>query len=243
MPFRDRTGDPKWRRSRPGIERLEDRELLSFYGARHAVPRFAPPRPVAQLGPAVPASGGTVSANNIVGAPPPDLGAPTPKEAAKSHFVAKLSGSFETASGRYQKQPIQGELLTTGGSTQALRLQSQMQFFLYNDPNILPNGQINLSTKNVGNTGSALLLDLTGDPTSLVHGLPTRYTYTVNGGSGGFWLGATGTGTLDVHYVFSSRSQGIHSRGKAFVVINGTVVTSHGLTADIFLPGNRPKIG
>jgi hypothetical protein len=241
MPFRDRTGDPKWRRSRPGIERLEDRKLLSFYGSTH--PLHAPTRLAAQLGPVVPASGGTVSATNIAGAPPPDLGAPTPQEAAKSHFVAKLSGSFETAPGRYQKQPLQGILLTTGGSTQALRLQSQMQFFLYNDPNLMPNGQINLSTKNVGNTGSSLILDLTGDPTSLSHGLPTHYTYTVNGGSGGFWLNATGQGTLDVHYMFSGRSHGTHSKGRAFVVINGTAVTSHGLTLDISLPGNRPKGG
>jgi hypothetical protein len=184
---------------------------------------------------------GSISTSQV-GVNPSDLGPPTPQELAKQRFVAKLSGTFETAQGRYQQQPLQGLVLTTGGSNQSLRLQSQMQFFTYTDPSLPPNGQINLSAKNAGNTGNMLLLDLTADPTALAHGLPTHFTWTVNGASGGVWTGATGEGTLDVQYSVTGNSRGGFLKGKAIVVVQGRVVTDHGLALNTSLPGSRSHL-
>ncbi|MFO0951787.1 MAG: hypothetical protein U0835_11690 [Isosphaeraceae bacterium] len=232
MSARDRAGRKAGNRLGPSVERLEGRSLLSFYGPLRPAP--ARLRTAAVVG--------DVSASNVVGAPPPPLGAPSPAEAARSRFVAKLAGTFETAPGRYEKQPLQGIVLTTGGSNQALRLQSQMQFFLYSDPSLTPNGQINLSAKNVSNTGNQLILDLTADPTSPAqHGLPTRYNFTVSDSSGGLWSNATGSGILEISYRYTGRPHGARGKGNAIIVIQGTVVTNHGLLLNTSLPGNRVK--
>jgi hypothetical protein len=237
MSSEDRTVKSTRRRLILTLEGLEDRKLLSYYGSLsplHTLRRVA-----AQTAPLTTTASGTVTANQI-GGNTSDLGPPTPNELAKQRFVAKLAGTFETAPGRYALQPLQGLVLTTGGSNQALRLQSQMQFFTYSSPSLPPNGQINLSTKNVGNTGNMLLLDLTADSTSDSHGLPTHYTWTVNGSSGGVWTGATGSGTLDVRFSTTSAG-GSHIKGKATIVIQGRVVTNHGLALNTALPGSRTQ--
>ena len=241
MSFRDRSRDPARRRSAPAVERMEARELLSFVLMSHAprgghvIHAFA-----TNSGGGGGNSGGSstpVPSNQL-----PDLGAPTPREVAKEHFIAKLAGSFVTQPGRFEKEPLQGLILATGGSNQSLRLNAQMQFFLYSDPTLPPSGQIDLTPKNVSSTGSALILDLTADPGSIVHGiLPTHYTWTVNSSSAGVYTGATGQGTLDVHYNLRSVPSGVRSSGTAIVVAQGMVVTNHGLSLDISAPGNRPQ--
>lgn len=230
------------RRHAPRLERLESRDLPTFTLIHHAT-GLAP----ALLAAATPgqaattsasASGGSISASQTSG---PVLGPPTPREAAKQHFIAKLKGNFVTTQGRFQNQPVQGLILATGGSNQSLRLNAQFQFFLYSDANFPPTGQIALSPKNVSSTGNLLLLDLTADPTMTSHGLPTHYTWTVNAGSGGLYLNATGQGTLDVSYSLVNRPIGVHGKGTAIVVVRGMVVTTHGLTLDTSAPGNRTK--
>jgi hypothetical protein len=198
-------------------EGLEPRNLLSAFPAgRLAVAQAASPSPS-------------------------DLGPPTPNELARQRFVARLAGTFQTAPGRFLHQPVQGLILSSGGSNQSLHLQSQMQFFLYDLPGTPPTGQIALAAKNISTTGSLLLLDLTSDGVSFAHGLPTRFTWTVNDGSGGAWQGATGQGTLDVSYRIFRRPRGVRIAGAATVSIQGTVQTNHNLTNPIFLPGNRPQ--
>jgi hypothetical protein len=221
MSSGDRTGKSS-RRCVFTLEGLEDRRLLSYYGRLVQVP-------MAQVG--------SVSASQV-GGNTSDLGPPSPQEAARERFVARLAGTFETAPGRYQKQPLQGLVLTTGGSNQSLHLQSQMQFFTYTDPTLPPNGQIYMATKNVGNTGNQLILDLTADPTALAHGLPTHFTWTVDGTSGGVWQSATGQGTLNISYTVTGQTRGF-LHGKAIVTAQGQIVTNHGLTSNLALPGSR----
>lgn len=230
MPSGRSDHTPPRRRRLPAVEGLEHRTLLSTLGTP------ARARAAAALGPVTAA--GSVSAAQV-GVDPGDLGPPTPQEAAKQRFVARLAGTFETAPGRYALQPLQGVVLSTGGSNQSLRLQSQMQFFTYTDPNSPPNGQINLAAKNVGNTGNQLVLDLTADPNSLSHGMPTRFTWTVNSVSGGVWQNATGQGTLEIHYNLSGPARGVRMKGSVTLQVLGQIVSNHGLTLNTALPGSR----
>lgn len=241
MSPRDQTKAPGRRRSVPAVERMEARELLSFVLVSHA-PRGGHGVHALVLGSG---GGGGDSGGSSTPVPSnqsPDLGAPTPRELAKEQFLGKFAGTFVTQPGRFEKEPLQGLILATGGSNQSLHLNVQMQFFLYSDPNLPPTGQIDLTPKNVSSTGSALILDLTADPSSVVHGLlPTHYTWTVNSSSAGVYTGATGQGTLDVHFNLNARPSGVRSAGRAIVVARGLVVTNHGLALDISAPGNRPQ--
>ena len=152
-----------------------------------------------------------------------------------------MSGGFVTSPGRYVGEPLQGEIVATGGSNQSLRLNAQMQFFNYSEPTAAPTGQIALSPKNVSSTGNLLILDLTSDGTNFSHGLATRYTWTVNPASGGLYANATGSGTLGVRYSVTRVRNGTFVAGKAFIKALGSVVTSHGLTLDTSTAGNRPN--
>jgi len=249
----DRSRVPSRRRSAPAVEGLESRALLSFVTVFHAhgmSPRLVRAEAVSGIGSGggSGSSGGAGNAGTTATPLPsnqaPNLGAPSPAEAAKQRFLSKTAGTFVTQPGRFAGQTLQGLILATGGSNQSLRLNLQMQFFDYADPAQPPTGQIDESPKNVSSTGTALILDLTAVPNSLSHGaLPTRFTYTVNGGSAGLYTGATGQGTVDVHYNLYHRPSGVRSGGTATVVVQGTVVTNHGLTLDTATPGNRPRNG
>lgn len=230
MPPTDRSRPPARRRTVLTLEGLEDRRLMSAAVLAH--PRHT--HAVHTLAGTGPGSGGGS------GQGMPDLGPPTANEAAKERFVAKLVGTFVTAPGRFQNQPLQALVLATGGSNQALHVLANFQFFFNADPAFPPTGQINLTTRDAATTGTSLLLDLTADPNVTSHGLPTHFNYTVNtGGSGGTYAGATGQGTLDIHYILNGRPRGVRSAGRVTLVIQGTVVTNHGLTLDIASPGNR----
>src|SRR5262249_20915741 len=87
-----------------------------------------------------------------------------------------------------------------------------------------------------------LLLDLTADPAQRFQGLPTHFTWTVNGASGGVWTAATGEGTLDVHYTVTGGTRGEFPRGKVTIVVQGRVVTNHGLALNTSLPGSRSHL-
>lgn len=240
----DRSRASSERRTAPALEGLEARNLLSFVPlspAQRTALRLIQATAVVGVGGG---PGGATSTTSLPSNQVGDLGPPTPAETAKQRFVSKTAGTFVTQPGRFSGEPLQGLILATGGSNQSLRLNVQMQFFLYNDPTQVPTGQIVLTPKNVSSTGNSLVLNLTADPTSLAHGLlPTHYTYTVDGNSAGLYTGATGEGSLDVHYNLYRRPSGVRSGGTAVVVIQGTVITNHGLTLDTATPGNRSRDG
>jgi hypothetical protein len=230
------------RRLALALDRLESRELLTVRPVYHVA--LMSPRPVVSPITVGQPQGisGTVKSDASATPSQSDLGPPTPNELARQRFVSKMAGTFETAPGRFLNQPVQSRLMLTGGSNQALRLQTQMQFFLYSIPGRPPDGQIAMMPKDVATTGSQLVLDLTADPNSIVHGLlPTHFTWTVNGLSSGYWGGATGEGTLDASYTLYRAPHGVHSRGTVAVTIQGLVVNNHGLTTDTFIPGNRSQ--
>ena len=115
---------------------------------------------------------------------------PTPHELARQRFVAKFSGPFVTGAGRFLDQASQ--TFITGGGMSSAFLHGNLQVALYTPVN--PKGQTTgiaaLIVKNVSNTGNLLVLDLQGDTQSLDGGgRPTRFTWTVDGSSGGTFSG------------------------------------------------------
>jgi hypothetical protein len=218
--------------SRPGglrIELLERRDLLSVIPILETLAHQANLRTRAsvQVGPAQTSE---------------STAQPTPHEVARERFIAKLSGQYVTGPGRFTDQSLQALVLGTGGSNQALRMQMQLRFYMPTDPSQPTTGQAALFDKNVANTGSALILDLTAAPQAGSAGLPTSFTWTVDGSSGGLWTNAVGQGTLQVHYVRGGKlPRRANGAGRAYLVFQGAVNTTM-VGNDLGAPGNRQSL-
>ena len=102
-----------------------------------------------------------------------------------------------------------------------------MAYQIPTDPTAPPTGSASLIGKNVSNTGTLLGLDLQFDPQSMVGGLPTRFTWTVNGTSGGTYSNANGQGTGQIIYFPSGRlpSRALGA-GHYGVIFRGMVATT-----------------
>ena len=153
---------------------------------------------------------------------------PTPHELARQKFVAKFSGPFVTGPGRFLDQASQ--TFITGGGISSAFLHGNLQMAVYTpvDPKGQTTGIAALIVKNVSNTGNLLVLDLQGDTQSLDRGgRPTRFTWTVDGSSGGTFSGATGQGTVEIRYQpggkLPDRAQ---SAGTAGVIFRGLLDTN-----------------
>ncbi|MFO0888420.1 MAG: hypothetical protein U0790_04645 [Isosphaeraceae bacterium] len=150
---------------------------------------------------------------------------PTPHERVRQRFHARFSGSFRTGPGRYTDQATQVFIKGGGISTAFLHGDVQMSAFTPVAPGTQTSGLAVLIVKNVTNSGNLLVLDLQGDTSSLDRaGRPTRFTWTVDGSSGGTFSNATGQGTLDVSY----RPDGkIPSRtGSVGLIFRGSIATT-----------------
>lgn len=214
-----RTGGPR-------IEPLERRDLLSVIPILENLAHQANLRTQAAVHVAPAQTSGTAPQ-------------PTPHEVARERFIAKLSGEYITGPGRFTNQSLQALVLGTGGSNQALRLAMQMRFYMPTDPTQPTTGQAALFDKNVANTGSALVLDLTAAPQAGTNGLPTSFTWTVDGTSGGLWSGAVGQGTLQVHYAPGGKlPRRANGAGRVYLVFQGAVNTTM-VGNDLGAPGNR----
>src|SRR5262245_41976503 len=174
----DRSGGnhrPKRRRA-PSVESLEARDLPTPPTFFANVPR--------------------VSAAALAGA-----ASPTPHEQARRAFVAKFKGRFITGPGRLTDQASQ--TFISGGGTSNTFMHGDLQMAVYTprDPAAGTTGIAALIVKNVSNSGNLLVLDLVGDTQSLDRaGRPTRFTWTVDGSSGGTFAGADGQGTVKIRY-------------------------------------------
>ncbi len=238
----------KFRADRPSrrshvllVERLETRDLLSVLpiawrgvGGRHVSGLNAASASLQTLGgggdPG--SSGGSATAAEQ----------PTPHELAREHFVGKIAAHFDVGPGRFTDQAASIFFLGQGGSTMASHTNLQMIVFTPTDlVNGTITGQAAFTGRNIGSTGNVLGFDLMGDPQSLVHGLPTHFTWMVNGSSGGLFSGSSGQGTLDIHYVPGGKiPQRAFAAGKAFITVQG-MVNVVGIYNNLAAPGNRPK--
>jgi hypothetical protein len=147
---------------------------------------------------------------------------PTPHELARQKFAAKFSGSFITGRGRFSDQASQTFIKGGGTSNDFLHGDLQMAVYTPIDPAGETTGIAALIVKNVSNSGNLLILDLRGDTASLDHtGRPTRFTWTVNGSSGGTFSGAAGEGTVEIRY-----RPGGKLAARAGVIFRGRIETN-----------------
>jgi hypothetical protein len=217
------------------VEGLETRELLSltpFLYRSVAVHQHSTANLSAASIQADAATGGSITM---------PTGQPTPQELARQRLSAKLSGTYQMGPGRFTSQAAQVLILAVGNSNTTLHVNIQMAIFTPSDPvNGATLAEANLSSRNVGSSGSTLDL-LTTTATNLdALGVPTHYTWTVGPSSGGLYSNATGGGTIDIDLIPNRKApRGATSAGRAFVVIQGSVNTS-GIFNDLAAPGNRP---
>jgi hypothetical protein len=213
------------RRHAPRLEDLESRDLPSFTLVHHG----------AGVASAVLDAVSAQQATPI----------PTPHEVVRQRYRAGLSGSFTLGPGRYSDQAAAISTLGTGGSNQSLHVGYTMRVTLPVAKTDPITGVIGIFPNNVATTGSTLLLELTGDPASTVHGLPTHYTWIVSPSSGGIYSNVgpygSGSGTLDIHFAALGVGKGaVALKGKAFIIIKGMINTS-GVTNVLGYPGEIAK--
>lgn len=215
-----------------GLERLEERALLSYAGLYAAHTSQATHAAFATL---------LASAANTGAPAVPTTPQPTPKELARERFVAKLVGTYGTGQGRFTDQAFQVAILASGGSNQSLHFNLNMLFFFPKDTTQPVTGVALLSAKNVTSAGNAIGLTLTADAQQPgFHGLPTQFTWTVAGNSGGTYSGSTGQGTLTIRYYPNGRGP-LHGIGAGQIALafQGLINTT-GVNNVLATLGNRP---
>ena len=210
------------RQLRPVIDRLEGRDL--------------PTAPSLLAGPT-----SSVALDSLLaqaGTPAAAVAAPQPTahELAREKFVAKFSGTFLVGPGRFTDQASQTFLKGGGTSNAFLHADLQMAAYTPVDPAGQTTGIAALIVKNVSNSGNLLVLDLQGNTASLDSaGRPTRFTWTVDGSSGGTFSGATGGGTVEIRYWHHGKlPAGARGAGGAGVIFRGHIDTN-GVT-NVLLP-------
>jgi hypothetical protein len=244
---RDRSRDANRRRflHAPFLERLEARDLPTFTLIHHAAVLAPGELTALQQQVALQAQSSASSTSGSATSSGTSAGVPTRHEIARQTFVGRFKGSYLLGPGRFTDQAAQITSLGYGGGNRTLHMLTNMRITLPADPQAPVTGVIYIVSPNVATTGSTLILDLTGDPSSSVNGLPTRYTWTVDPASGGIFTNAggygAGQGTMNIRF-FPARkgpSPALES-GQLQFSVNGHINTS-GVFNPIGVLGNIPK--
>ncbi len=144
-----------------------------------------------------------------------------------SPFTATMYGNVRVGPGRVAGQSQLILYRGAGTSNQFLHGWFQMSFATPTDPTAPIQGNADLIEKNVGQSGTELILDVTADPNSLVNGVPTRFAWTVDGASSGFYIGASGSGTGQIVYVTGGHApQHVGGAVNFGVRLQGTIGTT-----------------
>jgi hypothetical protein len=247
-----------WPRTRPKarrivtVERLEERELLSYaglyahaaLGAQHTIAQGLAASEASLGGP----GSGLASFLPYAQVISATQGGPTPttRELAREAFVAKFTGSYTSGPGRFTNQSESISFVAYGGSTSSFHMNIQGIIYIPADPN--DNSVVGTATlypRNVLTSGSQASVTLSGGRQPSVAGLPTQYTWTINNSnSGGIFLapnnspGAGGAyGTATVQFIPQRSAHGFSS-GKVNIVFRGLIYTT-GTLNPIGIPGNR----
>jgi hypothetical protein len=229
---------------RPGLERIERRELLSAITDVLAVNSLRAgvraSRAVAQLagggggganfassitlggsmlnqGPVLNPDG---SINNMALAP---TGTPKPGQLRRMQFTARFVGPYSVVPGRTSTQATQ--TLIQGGGTSNTMLHSDVQIRIVkpSDPTLPFGGLGTVFDRNI-NTNTALGFDLSAPQQDVDRGgrpdqLPT-VTVDVNE-SAGTYVEAYGQGVIDIRYIPGGRrTAGVLSQGTAIVTVH-----------------------
>ncbi len=171
--------DCRRRRSRPLLERLEGRELLTSHPLGPALPgRHFPAADVQQFVPIL---------------YPPGTPQPTAAEIARESFGNKAYGQYTIGPGHFNTQSI-----TIHGygasSTSNMSLNMHFQFVIFEptDPTKPVTGTMNFIGQNFLQNGTQLILDLEGPTGTEVDGLPTHLYWGRDSASGGPFGGPGG---------------------------------------------------
>jgi hypothetical protein len=144
-----------------------------------------------------------------------------------SPFSSQMAGSYTIGPARLPGQSQVVLFKGAGGANQFAHGWFLMSLVTPTDPAAPIQGNANLIEKNVGQSGTELILDLTADPQSLVGGVPTRFSWTVDGSSSGFYIGATGSGTGRIVLHPSGRlPRGAIGAGHFSVAFQGQIQTT-----------------
>ena len=237
---------------RPGLERMDSRELLSGLSVVLAGYKGPTITAASRLGQRIASAGGTVQAaeaasgnntgptgngfTNNASSPLLGSGTPTPHEQLREAFKARFSGLSYSSPGRFSDQGTTYYLRGVGGSN----------FFLHGDFNLAVVTPIDPDAPFVGvavlndkstNSGGILGLILSGNRADVDgRGRPTRLAFTGDPNIySGIFSVAAAEGTVDVKY---------GAKNQISVAFNGRVYTS-GLTSplvntDFYARHNRP---
>ena len=160
----------------------------------------------------------------------------TSRGAAGAAFRARFNGPVGVGAGQYMDQSRQFLYTASGNTNQFLVGRLVMRLYIPTDPNAPITGIGSIRDRNIGTTGTQLVLDIKGGPASADRlGRPVHLDWTVNPNSSGFYVGATGQGTMTIIYSPTHRRVGSHSAheaGSASIVMAGTVLNS-GNTVDV----------
>jgi hypothetical protein len=130
----------------------------------------------------------------------------TPHEIARERFTAALAGKYIVGNPPMTDQVRQFRLIATGSSSASFHVETIIRLFTPKDPTQPVTGIASIIPRNIAQTGSILILDLTGSTSSLDRfGRPTHMTWTSDTNSGGLFTNTengfgTGQGTLDITY-------------------------------------------
>lgn len=169
---------PTRRRSRPGLEGLEARALLSSHPIGAPFPGKHPPAAdVRQFVPVL---------------YPPGTPQPNPAEVERESFVNKAVGRYQIGPGRFNTQALSIHGFgKRSGSNQSHRTRFQYLIFEPTDPSMPVTGVMSIMAANITQSGSYLALDLQGPTGTEVNGLPTHLFWVNDLSSGAIY---TGTG-------------------------------------------------
>lgn len=242
-----RTGPSRDRRSAPRLEPLETRDLPTVIISHHVLGAAAVQADASTRSAAIAQPLGIAAHLGQAGAivtPPPDAtgGLPTPHEIRRQRYVGRFKGDYVIGPGRYTDQAAALSSLGYGGSNQAFHLWTNMRITVPSDPNATTTGQIYMIPWSIATTGTALILDLQGDPKSIgPNGFPTHYTWTVNGNSGGLYQLSQGQGTFDIKFFRPGPGpQKGMLHGQLQYAINGSINVV-GIFNDTGVLGNLPN--
>jgi hypothetical protein len=173
-------------------------------------------------------SGGSGATTTVAPGNGEVLGSPTPHELRRTFYVARFKGHYTVGPGRYTGYPTAISSLGYGGSNQAFHLWTNMRIAIPADPTQPIIGTIYIIPWTVGTTGTQLMLDLQGDPTSEVNGLPTRFTWNVDPSSSGLYATTNGygggSGTMNVQYFPEGRGPSpATQKGELYFSITGFI--------------------
>jgi hypothetical protein len=165
------------RRSRPGLEALEPRDLPASHPLAAPFPGGHPPAAdVQQFVPVL---------------YPPGTPQPTPAEVQRESFVNKAVGRYVIGPGRFDTQSISIHGFGKRSGSNLSRV-TRFQYLIFEptDPMKPVVGAMNILSANITASGANIILDLSGPTGTEVNGLPTHLYWTNDLGSG-----ATFTGT------------------------------------------------